>query len=125
LNRLGINRNIAALMAVMVVVGVGAELWVRFLPTYLEAVGGGMWVVAAYGALFSFLDAVYQNPSGWAADHFGRRLSLILFTLAAAVGYALYLGPTGVGHGCHLLGYGLGHAYSAIAVRRSRRQSSA
>jgi MFS family permease len=79
-------------MAVILVVGTGVELWVRFLPTYLEALGGGVWVVAAYGAIFSLLDAVYQYPGGWAADHLGRRRSLILFTLTAAAGYALYLG---------------------------------
>src|SRR5947207_11111653 len=91
-HRFGLNRNIAVLMAVILVVGTGEELWVRFLPAYLEVLGGGVWVVAGYGALLSLLDAVYQYPGGWAADRLGRRRSLILFTLAAAAGYALYLG---------------------------------
>src|SRR5438445_6647136 len=89
--RFGLTRNVVVLMAVILVVGVGEELWVRFLPAYLEALGGGVWVVAAYGALFSLLDAVYQYPGGWAADRLGRRRALILFTLVAAVGYASYL----------------------------------
>src|SRR5262245_5844070 len=80
-------------MAVILVVGMGAELWVRFLPAYIEALGGGVWAVAAYGALFSLLDAVYQYPGGWLADRFGCRRALILFTSTAALGYALYLGP--------------------------------
>src|SRR6267154_851122 len=88
----GLNRNVIVLMAVILVVGTGEELWVRFLPAYLEALGGGVWVVAAYVALFSLLDAVYQYPGGWAADRLGRRRSLILFTLAATAGYAFYLG---------------------------------
>jgi predicted MFS family arabinose efflux permease len=92
-HRLGLNRNIAVLMAVILVVGSGEELWVRFLPAYLEELGGGVWVVAAYGALFHLLDSVYQYPGGRAADRLGRRRSLLLFTLAAAAGYALYLGP--------------------------------
>src|SRR5438270_4924250 len=79
-------------MAVILVVGTGEELWVRFLPAYLEALGGGVWVVAGYGALFFLLDAVYQYPGGWAADRFGRQRSLVLFILAAALGYAHYLG---------------------------------
>src|SRR5438105_5525026 len=91
-HRLGLNRNVAVLMAVILVVGAGQELWFRFLPAYLEALGGGVWVVAAYGALFALLDAVYQYPGGWAADRLGRRRSLIVFILAAAAGYALYLG---------------------------------
>ncbi len=91
-SRFGLNRNVVVLMAVILVVGTGQELWVRFLPAYLEALSGGVWVVAVYGALFALLDAVYQYPGGWAADRLGRRRSLILFTLAAAAGYALYLG---------------------------------
>lgn len=92
-HRLGLNRNIAVLMAVILVVGSGEELWLRFLPAYLEDLGGGLWGVATYGALFNLLDSVYQYPGGWAADRLGRRRSLALFTLAAAVGYTLYLGP--------------------------------
>src|SRR4051794_4064344 len=79
-------------MAVILVVGTGGGMWGRFLPAYLEALGGGVWVVAAYGALFSFLDAAYQYPGGWAADRLGRRRSLMLFTVAAACGYSFYLG---------------------------------
>src|SRR2546425_12974586 len=66
--RFGLNRNTVVLMAVILVVGTGEELWLRFLPAYLEALGGGVWVVAAYGAIFNLLDAVYQYPGGWAAD---------------------------------------------------------
>src|SRR5215208_7181587 len=90
--RFGLNRNVAVLMAVILVVGTGEELWLRFLPAYLEALGGNVWVVAAYSAIFNLLDAVYQYPGGWAADRLGRRRSLILFTLAAAAGYTFYLG---------------------------------
>src|SRR5437868_8923311 len=89
-HRLGLNRNVAVLMAVILVVGTGEELWVRFLPAYLEELGGGVWVVAGYGALFAFLDGAYQYPGGWAADRLGRRKSLLLFTAVAAAGYALY-----------------------------------
>src|SRR5436309_114597 len=40
--RFGLNRNVVVLMAVILVVGTGEELWVRFLPAYLEALGGGV-----------------------------------------------------------------------------------
>jgi MFS family permease len=79
-------------MAVILVVGTGEEMWLRFLPAYLEVLGGGVWVVAIYGAIFNLLGAVYQYPGGWAADRLGRRRSLILFTLVATAGYACYLG---------------------------------
>jgi MFS family permease len=69
-------------------------LWVRFVPRYLEVLGASAAVIALYGTLKDFLDAVYQYPGGWLADRLGRRGALVLFTLAAIIGYALYLaGP--------------------------------
>src|SRR5947208_3107652 len=82
----GLQRNILVMLAVILVVGLGEELWVRFLPQYLMALGAGAWAVAVYGTLKDLLDAVYQYPGGWFADRLGRRLSLVLFTLAAAGG---------------------------------------
>lgn len=87
------RRNLAVVFSVVLLVGIGEELWVRFLPQYLEVLGGGVWVVATYGALYTLLDAVYQYPGGWLADHLGRRRALTLFTLSATGGYAVYLLP--------------------------------
>src|SRR5688572_4260919 len=83
---LGLERNILVVLAVVLVVGLGEELWVRFLPQYLGLLGG-VWAVSAYGTLYSLLDAVYQYPGGWLADRLGRRRALMAFTLAATAGY--------------------------------------
>jgi MFS family permease len=91
--RLGRRRNLTVMLAIVLLVGLGEELWVRFLPQYLEGVGGGVWAVAAYGTLYNLLDALYQYPGGWLADRLGRRKALAAFTLAAAGGYLLYLLP--------------------------------
>jgi hypothetical protein len=45
---LGLQRNIVVMLAVILVVGMGEELWVRFLPEYLVFLGGSAWIVAAY-----------------------------------------------------------------------------
>jgi MFS family permease len=95
------RRNLAVMLAVILLVGLGEELWVRFLPAYLRLLGGTGWVVAAYGLLYNLLDAVYQYPGGWLADRLGRRRALAAFTLLAAGGYGLYLQP---GWGWILLG---------------------
>ena len=88
---LGLERNIVAMLAAFLVLGMGEELWVRFVPKYLEALGAGAWGVALYGTLRELLDAVYPYPGGWLADRFGRRAALILFALLAVAGYLLYL----------------------------------
>jgi MFS family permease len=89
--RFGLQRNMLVLLAIVLLVGLGEELWVRFVPEYLVALGGGVWAVAAYRTLYTLLDAVYQYPGGWLADHVGRRRALVLFTVLGAGGYALYL----------------------------------
>lgn len=88
---LGLERNILVMLAALLILGMGEELWLRFVPKYLEALGAGAWVIAVYGVLRDFLDAVYQYPGGWLADRLGRRAALALFTLLAGVGYGLYL----------------------------------
>lgn len=79
------------MLAAFLVVGMGEELWVRFVPKYLELLGAGAWAVAAYGTLRELLDALYPYPGGWAADRLGRRRALELFALAAVAGYLLFL----------------------------------
>jgi MFS family permease len=88
---LGLERNIVAMLLTFLVLGMGEELWVRFVPKYLELLGAGIGVVALYGTLRDLLDAVYPYPGGWLTDRLGRRAALILFALLAIAGYALYL----------------------------------
>jgi MFS family permease len=68
----------------------GEELWKRFIPKYLEALGAPVTVVGLYGSTRDFLDGLYQYPGGWLTDRFGRRASLLLFIGLAIAGYFLY-----------------------------------
>lgn len=79
------------MLAMFLVLGMGEELWSRFVPKYLEMLGAGVWAVALYGTLKDLLDAVYPYPGGWMADRLGRRSSLILFAGLAIGGYVLYM----------------------------------
>ena len=75
--------------------GFGEELWKKFLPKYLEALGASVPVIGLFGTAEDFLDAVYQYPGGWIADRFGRRNAFFLFLSLACIGYLVYLfGPT-------------------------------
>lgn len=87
---LGLRRNIVVMLAATLLLGMGEELWVRFVWKYLEVLGAGAWGIGAYGVLKDFLDAVYQYPGGWLADRLGRRLALVLFTVLAIIGYGVY-----------------------------------
>jgi MFS family permease len=72
-------------------VGLGEELWKKFLPKYLESLGASVTVVGLFGTSEDFLDAVYQYPGGWLADHWGRRRAFLTFLVAALAGYLVYL----------------------------------
>jgi len=75
--------------------GFGEELWKKFLPKYLEALGASTPIIGLFGTAEDFFDAVYQYPGGWIADRFGRRRAFFVFLALASAGYLVYLlGPS-------------------------------
>jgi MFS family permease len=86
----GLTPEIVAVSTSMFLLGCGENLWRRFLPKYLQALGAPITAIGAFGTAEDFLDGVYQYPGGWAADRYGRRFALILFISLAALGYLLY-----------------------------------
>src|SRR5687768_6189181 len=87
---LGLERNIVAVSGAMFLMGLGEELWKRFVPKYLEALGAPVLAIGLYGTVRDLLDGIYQYPGGWIADRHGRRTALLLFVGLATIGYAVY-----------------------------------
>jgi MFS family permease len=86
-----------AAAAIVVLMTLGEELWKRFLPKYLQALGAPAVAIGLYGSTRDLLDGLYQYPGGWLADRFGRRAALRVFIALAAAGYGLLLiAPAGV-----------------------------
>ena len=90
-NYLSLDRNVAIASAAVFLLGFGEELWKKFLPKYLEALGASTPVIGLFGTAEDLLDAVYQYPGGWIADHLGRRSAFLIFIGFASVGYLVYL----------------------------------
>lgn len=88
--RLGLESNIVAVSAAMLLLSLGESLWRKFLPKYLQALGAPIRAVGLFGSIEDFLDGVYQYPGGWLGDHLGRRRALLLFVVLALAGYAIY-----------------------------------
>ncbi|MCA1615144.1 MAG: MFS transporter [Acidobacteria bacterium] len=88
---LGLERNVVIVSAVVFLLGFGEELWKRYLPKYLEALGAGVGVIGLFGTAKDFFDAVYQYPGGRLADRVGRRRAFLAFIALASVGYLVYL----------------------------------
>ena len=90
-SRLGLERNVLAVSAAVFLLGMGEEVWKKFLPKYLEALGAGTLVIGLFGTTKDFLDAIYQYPGGWLADRVGRRRAFLIFIALACIGYLIYL----------------------------------
>src|SRR5687767_1891663 len=88
---LSLERNVSIASAAVFLLGLGEELWKKFLPKYLEALGASTPVIGIFGTAENFFDAVYQYPGGWLADRLGRRSAFLFFVALASTGYLIYL----------------------------------
>lgn len=88
---LSLERNVSIASAAVFLLGLGEELWKKFLPKYLEALGASTPVIGLFGTAENFFDAVYQYPGGWLADRLGRRRAFLVFVVLASTGYLIYL----------------------------------
>ncbi len=59
-NSLGIERNVAAASGAVFLVGLGEELWKKFLPKYLESLGASVAAVGLFGTAEDCFDAIYH-----------------------------------------------------------------
>ena len=88
---LGLKRNLVILLVATFVIGIGEELWMRFLPKYLQALGAAVFVIGIFDALRTLLGAVYAYPGGVLVDRWGHRRAFLAFNLFSIAGYSLVL----------------------------------
>jgi MFS family permease len=87
----GFKRNLVVLLVAIFVIGAGEELWMRFVPKYLQTVGATVFVIGLYDALRTLLGAIYAYPGGVLVDIWGHRRAFLAFNLISIAGYALVL----------------------------------
>jgi MFS family permease len=87
----GLKRDLVILLFATLAIGTGEELWMRFIPKYLQALGAAIFVIGLFDALRTLLGALYAYPGGVLVDLWGHRRAFIAFNLFSIVGYALVL----------------------------------
>jgi MFS family permease len=87
----GINKNISAMIILVVLVMLGEKMGERFLPLYILAIGGTNLAVGFLNALDNLLSALYSFPGGYLSDRIGYKKSLMLFTVVAMTGYLIVI----------------------------------
>jgi MFS family permease len=91
INFFAINKNITAMIIMVVLIGIGEKMAERYLPLYILAVGGSNLAVGFLNALDNLLSALYSFPGGYLSDRIGYKKALILFTLVAMTGYLIVI----------------------------------
>src|SRR5215467_12517135 len=86
-----LKRNLVIILIAIFVVGTGEELWMRFVPKYLQTLGASVLVIGLYDALRTLISAIYAYPGGLWTDRWGHRRAFITFNLVSIVGYVLVL----------------------------------
>ena len=86
-----LKRNLVILLIATFVIGAGEELWMRFVPKYLQTLGAGVFVIGLFDALRTLLGAIYAYPGGILVDRWGHRNALLAFNLFSIAGYAVVL----------------------------------
>jgi MFS family permease len=87
----GINKNISAMVILVVLVMLGEKMGERFLPLYILAIGGTNLAVGFLNAMDNLLSALYSFPGGYLSDRIGYKKALILFTSTAMIGYLVVI----------------------------------
>src|SRR5213079_792109 len=86
-----LKRNLVIILIAIFVIGTGEELWMRFVPKYLQTLGASVFIIGLYDALRTLISAIYAYPGGVLTDRWGHRRAFITFNLVSIAGYALVL----------------------------------
>ncbi|MFL6518703.1 MAG: MFS transporter [Chthoniobacterales bacterium] len=87
----GLKRNLVILLLATFTIGAGEELWIRFIPKYLQALGASIFVIGLFDALRTLLGAIYAYPGGVLVDRWGHRRAFLAFNLFSIAGYSVVL----------------------------------
>ncbi len=88
---LGLNRSIAGILSMVILVGMGEHMAEQYLPKYLLALGAGFISVGFLSAMDNFLGAIYSYFGGVVADRYGAKKSLLVFNLITMFGFLLVI----------------------------------
>jgi MFS family permease len=97
--RFRMNSTMRALMAMVILVGMGEHMAERFLPLYLDHLSPasvsrlsiGVLSIGALAFLDDFLSALYSFPGGYLSDRLGAKRALFFFNLLSMAGYAVVI----------------------------------
>jgi len=85
------NLSMIAMVSMVILIGFGERMAERFIPLYISALGGSVYVIGSFNALQNLLGALYSLPGGYISDRIGYKKALMVFTVLAMVGYLIVI----------------------------------
>src|SRR5207244_5059941 len=85
-----LDRKALVVAVAIFLMGMGEEMWKRFVPKYMAVLGAPVVAIGLYGSANDLLDGLLQYPGGWLADHLGRVRALFVIACGAIAGYLAY-----------------------------------
>jgi MFS family permease len=86
-----LRTSMFGILAMVILVGMGEKMAERWLPIYLQSLGGGVLAVGVLGYLDNQLSAIYSFFGGYVSDRLGTKRALLLFNFMAMSGYLLII----------------------------------
>jgi len=86
-----IKKSIVAVLVMIVLIGMGEWMADRFLPIYIEKLGGSLIAIGVLSGMKNLLGALYSFPAGYLSERVGYKKALLIFNLIALVGYAIVI----------------------------------
>src|SRR5437763_17013400 len=87
----GLKRNLVILLIATFTIGAGEELWIRFIPKYLQSLGAGIFVIGLFDALRTLLCAIYALPGAVLDLWWGHRRGFFAFNIFWSAGESVVL----------------------------------
>ena len=87
----GLKKSLAAMLTMVILVGLGEKMAERFLPIYILALGGSTIIVGLLNGMDNLLSALYSFPGGYLSDKLGYKKALAIFNLLAMFGYLIVI----------------------------------
>jgi MFS family permease len=89
-------RDVLVLSVAMLAFSLGFQMTTRYVPAYIEVLGGSGLVVGLYKSLSDLIGAVYPYPGGAVSDRVGSRSALTVFGFVSALGFGFWLVAPGL-----------------------------
>lgn len=88
---LGLRRSMVGLLGMVILIGMGERMAERFLPVYLQSLGGGNMAIGILGGLTNLLGALYSFPGGYLSDRIGAKRALLVFNGLTIAGFLIVI----------------------------------